>query len=230
MDHGLFFFFMYSTSPDDPDAMFMPCPLIHVDSVAQARLQALIRRALGVSFWFWRIGTTPVRLGELERSDMLWHATWWSMMCVKKTSTKNLVEAIPIKIHSAVFVRLKPLAIPLFKKLKASGSEALPHQEPWGRFHMCWMIWMFSWYPQILVKTWIIWFPPNFSQNQPCFPCENSLNWEPWEAWQRGARRLLSHPRWQRRFQGDAVGSVWRTGTAENLESAWLLCILLYNS
>jgi len=23
-------------------------------------------------------------------------------------------------------------------------------------------------------------------------------------------RRLLSHPRWQRRFQGDAAGSVWR--------------------
>ena len=64
-------------------------------------------------------------------------------------------------------------------KLKGSGSETLPHQEPWGRKHVLDDLdvndILRSWY------IWIIWFPQSFSQKQPCFPCENSLNWEPWQ-------------------------------------------------
>jgi hypothetical protein len=55
-----------------------------------------------------------------------------------------------------------------------------------------------------------------FPKNSPVFHVRTLSTGNPGN----GARRLLSHPRWQRRFQGDAAGSVWRTGTAENLESA----------
>lgn len=133
----------------------MPCPLIHVDSMAQARLQALIRRALGVSHFGFgeleRHNSLTWRIGTILSCDMLWwsmvYDMWWYVR--KKIHQPNLVEdveAIPIKsikIHSS-FCSAETIGHSTLK-LKGSGTETLPHQEPWGRKHVLddhWMIWM----------------------------------------------------------------------------------------